>query len=67
MVKQRMVQTNIQIDDEKWQKLKAIAAAQRVPVAVLVREGLDRVLPLAEKQQDTVERWLASQEAESSG
>lgn len=53
-----MVQTNISVDPDKWEALKELAAKHRVPVAVLVRDGLDRVLPLAEKQQATIEQSL---------
>lgn len=59
--KERMVHTTLSIEDDKLKRLKAIAAARRIPMAVLVREGLDRVLELAEKQQATTDRYLAAQ------
>lgn len=55
--KERMVHMSITLDAEKIERLKAIAAARRVPMAVLWREGLERVLDLAEKQQATVDRY----------
>ena len=53
---ERMVSRNIMIDEEKHARLRAISKKMRIPMAVLIREGLDRVLELAEKQQDSIER-----------
>jgi len=54
----RMVQHNVYVDPAKYDKLRELSAARRVPMGVLIREGLARVLDLAEKQQDTAERCL---------
>lgn len=59
----RMPEVSIQLDEDKHTRLKQLAARRRVSMAVLAREGIDRVLELAEKQQATVERYLAEQEA----
>lgn len=57
--KTTMIQTNISVDEDKWEKLREIAAHLRVPAAVLARQGIDSVLEIAETQQNTIERTLA--------
>lgn len=51
-----MVRRTILVTTEVWGKLKRVAEDRRVPIAEFVREGIDAVLDLAEKQQDTIER-----------
>lgn len=58
----RLISRNILLDEEKHARLRAIAEAKRVPAAALLREALDRVLDLAEKQQNTIERVLGKKE-----
>lgn len=62
----RMCEKSIQLDEEKHAKLQSIAASRRVSMAVVVREGLDRVLDLAEKQQNTTERYLKNRASRTS-
>jgi len=39
-----MVRTQIQLTDEQYASLKRMAQAERVPMAELVRRGVDRIL-----------------------
>lgn len=57
----RMVQFRFYADEEKILRLRAVATARGVTIADLVREGIDRVAELAEKQADAVERALGAQ------
>lgn len=61
MATERMVHVAVSVDEEKWKKFKQVAERRRVPAALLVREGIERVLDLAEKQQATVERYQKEQ------
>lgn len=57
----------VSVDEERWAKLKAIAQHQGRTVSELAQEGIDVVLDLAEKQQNTIERTVARLEKEEDG
>jgi predicted DNA-binding protein len=61
---ERMVQKTFTIEEGKLERLKALSAKTRVPVSVYIREALDRVLDLAEKQQRMTEQAAANAEQE---
>jgi len=52
------VKRAITLDADKHERLMALAAETRVPAAEYIREGIERVLDLAEKQQDAIERAI---------
>lgn len=54
------VRVTVTLPEEKLEALRQLAAARRVPAAVLIRFGIDRVLELGEAQQLTIERTLDS-------
>lgn len=49
----------IAVDAARWERLKAIAETTGRPLSELAQEGIDVVLDLAEKQQNTIERVTA--------
>lgn len=55
----RLVHTNVDLDEERHARLHRLSKRTRVPASTLVRQGLDRVLELAEAQQRTIERASA--------
>lgn len=59
----RMLHRTFDVDPAQLARLRALSEHTRVPVSVYVREGLDRVLELAETQQRTLEAALARREA----
>jgi predicted DNA-binding protein len=61
---ERMVKVAFTAEEEQFERLKALSKKTRVPAAVYLREGLERVLQLAEKQQRSAE--VAAQAAEES-
>lgn len=50
-----MTRRQVTLSEEQMQRLRALSEHSRVPAAVFIREGIDRVLDLAEKQMDTLE------------
>ena len=54
-----MIRTQIQLDPEQYERLKALAARQSKSFAQLVREGVERVLA-AEQRETAWERFLAA-------
>lgn len=56
-----MIRTQVQFTQEQWEELKKLAAARRLSVAELVRQGVDQLLrapenmDIAEYQRLTVE------------
>jgi len=50
-----MVKRQLAIEARQLDRLHALSEATRVPAAVYIREGIDRVLALAETQMDTLE------------
>jgi hypothetical protein len=50
-----MVRTQIQLEDEQYQALKALASARSVSMAELVRDGVETLLRGAERER----RWTA--------
>lgn len=54
----------IAVDPERWERLKAIAELTGRPPSELAQEGIDVVLDLAERQQNTLERVVARLEQE---
>lgn len=67
MAASKKVQTGVLLDPDKYERLKKVATELRIPVAVLIRDGIDRVLDLAEKQQATTDRYWAEQGKEPPG
>lgn len=59
----KMHELSIELDKEQHEKLRELAAKHRVSMSVLVRNGVSRLLELAEKQQATTDRWLAEQDS----
>lgn len=59
-----MKKRSVDVDPDRWEKLKRIAEGQGRPVTELAQEGIDVVLDLAEKQQNTIERTVARLESE---
>jgi predicted transcriptional regulator len=57
-----MVIRYVWLEPRQHAALKRISTETKQPMAALVREGVTRVLDLAEKQQDCVERILAQQD-----
>ena len=60
--KERMVQLSFTVDAQRHARLHALSKATRVPASEYLREGLDRVLNLAEKQQAAAEAALRRRE-----
>lgn len=56
----------LEVEADRWSRLKRVAEHQDRPVKELVQEGLDVVLDLAEKQMNTLERVAARIEEEQS-
>jgi len=56
-----MVQKTFSVEEDKLARLQALSARTRVPIAVYVREAIDRVLDLAEKQQRMAESAQSSE------
>ena len=54
-----MIRTQIQLEAEQYERLKALAARQSKSFAQLVREGVDHVLA-AEERQSAWERFLGA-------
>lgn len=54
----------VAVDAARWERLKAVAEATGRPLSELAQEGIDVVLDLAEKQQNTIERVTARLEQE---
>lgn len=59
-----MKQCKVWIEQRQYDALKSMAERTAKPVSELVREGLERVLELAETQQDTLERVLVELDAQ---
>ena len=54
-----MIRTQIQLEPEQYERLKALAARQSKSFAQLVREGVEHVLA-AEQRESAWERFLAA-------
>jgi len=54
----------VTVDEDRWARLKQIAEREGRPLSELAQEGIDVVLDLAEKQQNTIERTVARLESE---
>lgn len=54
----------VQVDEERWARLKEIAESQGRQPSDLAQEGIEVVIELAEKQQNTIERAVAKLEEE---
>ncbi len=54
-----MIRTQIQLDPDQYERLKALAARQSKSFAQLVREGVDHVLA-AEEKETAWDRFLAA-------
>ena len=54
-----MIRTQIQLEAEQYERLKALAARQSKSFAQLVREGVDQLLA-AEKRESAWDRFLAA-------
>lgn len=54
-----MIRTQIQLEAEQYERLKALAARQSKSFAQLVREGVDHVLA-AEQRESAWDRFLAA-------
>jgi predicted DNA-binding protein len=52
---EQMIKRTFTLDEKQAERLKALSERTRVPASVYIREGLDRVLDLAEKQQRSIE------------
>lgn len=46
------------VEAQKLRRLRVVSRHTRIPVNALIREGIERVLVLAETQQRTVERFV---------
>lgn len=55
----------IPVDPERWERLKAVAELTGRPLSELAQEGIDAVLDLAERQQNTIERAVARLEQDN--
>lgn len=51
-----MIKRQVTMTRAQWEKLQELSRSTRVPAAVFMREGIDRVLDLAEKQMDAIDR-----------
>jgi len=47
---------HVYVDEERWARVKKISEQTGVPASELVRQALDTVLDIAEKQMDTLEK-----------
>jgi len=56
----RKIKRPVELDSDAHGRLMALSRHTRVPAAEYVREGLDAVLGLAEKQQTTAESSVAA-------
>lgn len=56
MERVRMIKRQVTMTRAQWEKLQELSRSTRVPAAVFMREGIDRVLDLAEKQMDAIDR-----------
>ena len=54
-----MIRTQIQLEPEQYERLKALAARQSKSFAQLVREGVDHILA-AEQRESAWDRFLAA-------
>jgi hypothetical protein len=54
-----MIRTQIQLDEDQYARLRALAARRSESVAQLVREGVDRVLAAAEQSRSWEGLWRA--------
>ncbi len=52
----RMVQHNVYVDPDTYEKLRKLSAATRVSIGEYIRQGVQAVLDVAETQMDTVEK-----------
>lgn len=52
----RMVQQNVSVDPDTYDKLRRLSAITRVSIGEYIRQGVEAVLDVAEKQMDTVEK-----------
>lgn len=52
---ERMVARTVLLDEHQHERLRALSEATRVPAATYVREGIDAVLDIAERQQRMVD------------
>jgi predicted DNA-binding protein len=51
----RMTRRQLTLTEDQLARLQALSEATRVPAAVYIREGIDRVLELAETQMNTLD------------
>lgn len=58
------VKITVTVSERQREGLKRISEKTGVPVSQYVREALSRVLDLAEKQMDTIERALRDDQRE---
>ena len=63
----RMVQRTVAIDEAQLARLHALSSRTQVPMGVYIREGLGRVLSLAETQMGTLAVLKKLQEAQAHG
>jgi hypothetical protein len=54
-----MIRTQIQIDEEQYERLRALAARRSQSVAQLVRESVDRLLADSERARSWEGLWKA--------
>ncbi|MGQ0733191.1 MAG: ribbon-helix-helix protein, CopG family [Acidobacteriota bacterium] len=55
-----MIRTQIQLDEEQYERLRALAAGRSQSVAQLVREGVDLVLDEADRGRSWEGLWKAA-------
>jgi len=58
----RMASRTVQLDVEQHARLRALSERTKVPAGEYVREGLARLLDLAERQLRTIDAAVARQE-----
>ena len=56
----RKVSVNVLLDPRQHERLRRLSDATRVSAGQYIREGLERVLDLAERQQRTVDSVLSN-------
>jgi hypothetical protein len=54
-----MIRTQVQLDEEQYERLRALAARRRQSVAQLVREGVEHVLAESEHTRSWHGLWKA--------
>jgi predicted DNA-binding protein len=62
-----MIKRTFALDEDQSERLRVLSARTRVPASIYIREGIDRVLDLAEKQQRSIDSAIERQESEDAG